>query len=245
MPGSKILISLLMLLMQYLLACAGSPTVNSHPTSKTVRSVATDGSGSASEGVISLHSDFSTDSHGWQAHASGYPSTLMEEVGFLAVPTSRPPLVGAQQVLEMSAANPTATVVMSLARALGASEGLQASEEYEMVARIRFISGASKECLGAGGSPGDVAIFLGAAPEPSEPHRELPEESVFLGTVDNGKPCQPNLQDYVRLTKELSEPLIVRTSEQGKLYVSFMIRGGFAGQTRLWIESIDLDLRSL
>jgi hypothetical protein len=203
--------------------------------------------------VAQLKYDLGSGLQGWRANAANFPEELAEQVSFSAKRAASP--LG-EEAIEIRGANPTASLLMYLSRTLGANEGIQPGKTYQIYARTRFVSGASAECVGAGGSPGAMTVSVGASSGKNSRYQDEngnwrlaydPWNSPYLdaGLIDNGKACAAELNDYTQITRTSAQPMQVQADQNGNLSVTLGIHGGFSGETRLWIESIELAVTEL
>lgn len=216
---------------------------------------ATERAQAAAEQTVRVHANFTENVSGWTFDAAGFPEYMRGQVGFFAGRTQSP--LGAP-ALELRGVNQSVTLFMFMYRQLTLTDGIEAGREYRLKTRVKMISGAAKDCMGAGGSPGEVAFRAGAFAEIVQKVYDAngtlrvnhdpwakPQAFSFVGSIDNGRVCNPQLNDYVRITRQSVKNQVVTASADGTLTVLLGVSGGFIGETRLWIESLDVILEPI
>ena len=260
---SRITISLLALIIVALMGCSApqhaglEQTVVPDLQSSEATGWASNQADSAAE-TIQLKYAFDSSNEGWRTSAANFPQAMDANIDFNGGRSQVPRELGNGYALELRGTNEPVTLFMYASRELQAEDGIEPNRTYLIHARTSLISGASSECIGMGGSPGAMTVQVGAFGKSSARYQDengvwrLPadpySDSGFytsVGSNDNGKPCEPSLSDYARVSRTSRAPLKVKADASGRLSVVIGVRGGFTGETRLWLETIELRVQPI
>ncbi|RYF71100.1 MAG: hypothetical protein EOO39_14545, partial [Cytophagaceae bacterium] len=193
-------------------------------------------------------SNFEQSADGWVADLVDY-SEQTGDIQFTSSQTGLPqPLNGNRQSLMLSSINRSDDVFMYLTKKL---TGLQPNRTYQLVFDVELASVYGTDSFGIGGSPGS-SVYIKAGATAFEPKRVLTEgfyalnidkgnqsmggrDAVVLGTIGVGE----DVTDYTLITRSnMQAPFVVRTNEQGELWLVVGTDSGYEGETKLYYSSI-------
>ncbi|WP_395344399.1 hypothetical protein PN836_006440 [Ningiella sp. W23] len=143
----------------------------------------------------------------------------------------------------------------------GYSTGWEPETHYEVMLSVTIVSNVSSDCVGIGGAPGE-ALFMKIGASTEEPQNIILGENnsaMYRPNIDKGNQIQSGVNaktvgdiangidcglpvSYKEKTMSLSEPLDVKTDENGGFWLIAGTDSGFEGFTEYFIKSIKLQV---
>lgn len=207
--------------------------------------------------ILTQNFDFTQDQYGWQHGFAEYPAGPDDSVFFeLKAGYTQEPS-GGSKALMISGNNHSDDLFMYIKKKL---DGLAANREYTITFNVSFLSDASVNSIGAGGSPGESVYFkVGATP--SEPKTVL-DNNMYVMNIDKGIQSEsgndmitvgdiatPASSGYALITRTNSAyvdtPLKVKTNSKGELWLIVGTDSAFEGVTTLYYTKVYVTLSAL
>ncbi len=198
--------------------------------------------------------DFSQDRYGWQHGFAEYPAgpndSAFYELKFeyTADPT------GSTKALMISGYNHSDDLFMYIKKKL---DGLNPNTEYTITFNVNFLSDATVNSIGAGGSPGESVYFKVGATS-SEPKTVI-DNSMYVMNIDKGVQAESG-NDMITVgdisttsssgfalvsrsnSAYVDSPLKVKSNYKGELWLIVGTDSGFEGVTTLYYTKVNVTL---
>jgi hypothetical protein len=145
---------------------------------------------------------------------------------------------------------------MWLVKRLGKGDGIKPKTKYRFQMQVQFASSAPEGCLGAGGSPDALELFMGAGVKDPNlfEHSTVTKNIQFAKgilrkefrtglNIGNGIPCPEDLSPVpYRLVARKHQVSEVTSDGKGKLWVMVGTHSGYEAFSALYYTRIEVEL---